>query len=279
MMVPNCGRSGGPRLILNTASEELLKIRIASSIALAVAIAFGATGCGLIAPQGSTDPYSPSDGRDVNIEVQVPRDVLEANSEVVRDDEADSDVRNVDVRNIILVPDATGDNLNVVFTAVNSTTVDQQLSITFAADGATASALFDVPVGTTRFGDPEGEEGTVKLLQLPAKAGSMVSATYELSNQFNLGIEIFCAVSDPDLVAGTAVEEGEADGGCYVPVLDTASDSGSGLKEYEKYVLPEDFSKEDPQIFLEDAEASESTVGNVDENDPAEEAADEEAAN
>ncbi|QZY53008.1 DNA modification methylase [Leucobacter tenebrionis] len=196
-----------------------MKIRIASSVALAAALALGATGCSLIAPQGTLEPYAPSDGRDVSTE-------------------------HVDVRNIMLVADETGENFNVVFSAVNRSGSDQQLTINFVGEGsASASAEFDVPEGNTRFGNPEGEQTPV-LVALPGvEVGSTVTAYFQ--------------------VAGTPEVEYE------IPVLDGT------LAEYRDYVLPADFSdskadKTDKadEATAADQEADQSHVAENEEGEP-----------
>lgn len=188
-----------------------MKIRIASSIALAAALALGATGCSLIAPQGTLEPYAPSDGVDVNIE-------------------------GIDVRNIMLIEDETGENFNVVFTAVNRTGAEQSVAMSFvSADGERASAEFSVPTGTTKFGNPDGEVAPV-LVSVPGLAAGATIATY------------FQLAGAPEVQYD-------------VPVLDGT------LVEYRDYVLPANFSQEadatpvKEKLFAEDEAASQSKVG------------------
>ena len=109
---------------------HILKARFVSSLALAAALALGATGCGMFAPQGTTDPYAPSDGIELTID-------------------------SIDVRNLLLVGDAAAENFNVVFTAVNRGDVAEQLNITFVDDSGTknAKAQFAVAPGTNVFGE------------------------------------------------------------------------------------------------------------------------------
>lgn len=192
-----------------------MKIRIASSIALAAALALGATGCSLIAPQGTLEPYAPSDGRDIS-------------------------TQNVDVRNIMLIADETGENFNVVFSAVNRSGSEQQLTINFVTEGsASASAEFDIPTGNTRFGNPDDEQAPV-LVSLPGvSAGATVTAYFQ--------------------AAGTPEVEYQ------IPVLDGT------LAEYRDYVLPADFSaadERDEQATAEQQEAAQSHVGENDEDQP-----------
>ncbi len=130
--------------------------RIASSIALAAAIALGATGCSMIAPQGTTHPYAPSDGIDVTIE-------------------------QVALRNLLLVADESGDNFNVVFAGVNNTTDDLVVSMTFAHDSTEARADFLLVPGLSSFGNPEGEIAPT-LVSLPGlKAGATVEVYFEVA--------------------------------------------------------------------------------------------------
>lgn len=204
---------GMPRTMSNrpTARRTTLKIRIASSIALAAALALGATGCSLIAPQGTLEPYAPSDGVDVNVE-------------------------GIDVRNIMLIADETGENFNVVYTAMNRTGQEQALTMSFVAEnGDKASADFTVPAGTTAFGNPAGEVAPVLVSMPGVVIGSTVSAYFQL--------------------AGAPEVE------YNVPVLDGT------LVEYQDYVLPADFSQKADETADEkkaeaaDEAASQSKVG------------------
>ena len=53
-----------------------MNTRIVSSVALAAVIALGATGCSLIAHQGTLTPYAPSDGIDANADAVEVRNLL-----------------------------------------------------------------------------------------------------------------------------------------------------------------------------------------------------------
>ena len=188
-----------------------MKTRIASTVALAAALALGATGCGLIAPQSTLEAYAPSDGIDVNL-------------------------AGVDLRNVMLIADESGDNFNVVFAAVNRTGDDVDLTIKFVGEGSkNASADFTIPEGSSLFGSPDGEEVPV-LVTLPGlKPGATIDAYFQ--------------------VAGS--DEKQA----AVTVLDGT------LAEYRDYVLPANFSQtaDETESELEtgaaDDEASQSKTG------------------
>lgn len=157
-----------------------MKIRIAASIALAAGLAVGMSGCSLIAHNATLEHYAPSDGVEVTAD-------------------------NVALRNIMLIVDESGENLNVVFTAVNNTEAPAQVSMEFSADGAQAAVEFVVEPGLTSFGDlAEGQETLV--------------------------------ISLPGVIAGAAVEtyftvNGVGDNNEFVPVLDGT------LVDYQHYVL------------------------------------------
>ncbi|MBL3698946.1 DNA modification methylase [Leucobacter luti] len=186
-----------------------MKIRIASSIAIAAALALGATGCSLIAPQGTLEHYAPSDGIDVTI-------------------------ANLDVRNMMLVADESGENFNVVFGAVNLTGAEQDLAISFTSEGAQkARAEFTIPTGNTLFGNPAGEETPVLVTIPGAKPGATVDAYFQ--------------------------KTGEEEVRHSIPVLDGT------LPEYRDYVLPTGFSEADvksseKKLEAEDEAASQSTT-------------------
>lgn len=159
-----------------------MKIRLASSIALAGALALGLSGCGLITHQATTDAYAPSDGIELTID-------------------------GVALRNVLLVADESGENFNVVFSAVNQTGAPVDLSINFVGEGSQqASAEVELPEGTSVFGDPEGELPPVVVSLENVKAGSTVDAYFQV---------------------GSAAEEQRR-----VPVLDGT------LTEYAPFALP-----------------------------------------
>ncbi|QIK63987.1 DNA modification methylase [Leucobacter viscericola] len=188
-----------------------MKIRIASSIALAAAIALGASGCTLIAPQATLIPYAPSDGVDVTVD-------------------------GVNVRNLMLIADETGENFNVVFSSVNLTDQEHDLTITFTGKGSeTARAEFTIPTGNTRFGNPDGAEVPV-LVSIPGlEAGQTVDAYFQTPK---------------------SSEKQQ-----FIPVLNGEH------KEYAAYVLPADFGKKKDDASeaakkqaAEDAKASDTKI-------------------
>jgi hypothetical protein len=130
--------------------------RIASSLALAAALALGATGCSLIAPQGTLEPYAPSDGVDVTIE-------------------------NIAVRNLLLIADESGENFNVVFTGVNNSADDAIVRITFVNGSNEASADFNLVPGSTSFGNPDSDVAPQLVSIAGLKAGATVEAFFEVA--------------------------------------------------------------------------------------------------
>lgn len=137
-----------------------MKIRIAASIALAAGLVLGASGCSLIAPQGTLEPYAPSDGVEVTTE-------------------------GVALRNILLIADEEGKNFNVVFTSVNTNNDPATAVMRFDEGSSSAEANFSLPVGTTVFGDPEADSSdTLQLVSLPGvDAGSTVKTYIKINGE------------------------------------------------------------------------------------------------
>ncbi len=131
-----------------------MKNRIASSAAIAAALALGLTGCGLIAPQATMTPYAPSDGIDVNVE-------------------------GAKVRNLMLIADETGENFNVVFTGVNSGSSSVPLTINFEGESSQASADFEIEPGSTVFGPLDEEHPPVLVSLGGLEPGATVSAYFQ----------------------------------------------------------------------------------------------------
>ena len=164
-------------------SEALLKNRIAASLALAGALTLGMSGCSLIAHNATGVEYAPSDGVQVTSE-------------------------GVALRNIMLVADESGENFNLVFTAVNETSAPAQVSLNMKSDSADSSVDFVAPVGTTSFGNLDAGDEVLMTSLDGLQAGQTVQ-TYFSINGGDEHVE-------------------------YVPLLDGT------LKEYQGYVLPAD---------------------------------------
>ena len=194
-----------------------MKNRIAASIALAAGLALGASGCSLVSENGTAVQYAPSDGVEIT-------------------------ANGVALRNILLVADESGENFNVVFTGVNNTESPARVSINLSADAGDALVEFELPVGTTSFGDLEQDQDVL-------------------------------VATIPGVAAGTTLESyftinGEGDMHEFVPVLDGT------LPEYQPYVL-------DAQVFEEAEESAagdSATEGPAAEGSTAEDAAAEDAA-
>ena len=91
-----------------------MKARVAASVALALAVAFGTAGCGFIAPQATTKSYDASDG-------------------------VSGAVGQIDVRNALIITDAKNGTVgNLVVTLVNNDSKSHSLSIQ-ANDEATGN--------------------------------------------------------------------------------------------------------------------------------------------
>ena len=135
-----------------------MNTRIVSSVALAAVIALGATGCSLIAHQGTLTPYAPSDGIDANAGA-------------------------VEVRNLLLVISEESGVLNTVFTAVNSSDSVQQLSMTIvSSDSQQTVHTFELEPGITKFGDPSSDLDLAIVQDPAARAGALASVYLQSGN-------------------------------------------------------------------------------------------------
>lgn len=161
-----------------------MKVRMTASVLAAGAMLVSMTGCGLIAPQGTMDPYAPSDGIDVS-------------------------VAGIDIRNIMLIADETGEVQNVVFTSVNETGEDQALSISFVGESnEVEQAIFEIPMGSATFGEEVDGALPEFVMVDGAVPGSTVNAYFQV-------------------IGANEMEHN-------VPVLD------GGLVEYQPYVIDVD---------------------------------------
>lgn len=196
-----------------------MKLRLTASVLAAGAMIASVSGCGLVAPQGTMDPYAPSDGVDVS-------------------------VAGIDIRNILLVSDDTGGVQNIVFSAVNQTGEDQALAVSFVGeDDEVQQAVFEIPMGSSKFGEEVDGELPEFVMVGGAVPGSTVDAYFQV-------------------MGANEVEH-------QVPVLD------GGLVEYEPYVIDleeaiEVVAAEEAEVqrvFEEAAEAQEEAEAQTSEDD------------
>lgn len=111
-----------------------MKSRLIASIALGAAVVLGATGCSMISPQGTTIPYSPSDG--VNVTGSQP----------------------LQVRNAMVIANADGTAGNLVASIVNPT--DSGLTLRMEVGQTRTPATVSVPANSVV---SLGAEGTAPL--------------------------------------------------------------------------------------------------------------------
>ena len=92
-----------------------MKSRLIASVAVGVAVVLGASGCSMISEQGTTIPYSPSDGIDV-------KDVVDAP---------------LQVRNALVVANDDGTTGNLIAAVINMTDSSHTLTVQ-VGDGSSA---------------------------------------------------------------------------------------------------------------------------------------------
>jgi hypothetical protein len=104
-----------------------VKSRLIASLAMGAAVLLGATGCSMIAPQGTTVQYAPSDG------ISVP--------------DASGPLR---VRNALIVANEDGSAGNLVAAVVNASDEDQVLNLEIGEGSDAVSKTVRVAAGTTK---------------------------------------------------------------------------------------------------------------------------------
>ncbi|MGV9194580.1 DNA modification methylase [Microbacterium sp. MC2] len=141
------------------------KSRVLASVALGAALALGASGCSMMAPQATTIPYSPGDG--VNIPPSGPLDVL--NALVVADDE--------------------GTNGNLLAAVVNDTDETQTLTIGVGGTTHTVRVAADTVMSF-------GYDGVEPLLLegIDTKPGANLDMTFQSGD--GTGVEMAVPVLD-----------------------------------------------------------------------------------
>lgn len=113
----------------------------------------------MFVPQGTLEPYAPSDGIDVTLEP-------------------------VAVRNLMLIADEANENFNVVFTGVNNGESAETVRMTFVDEQGSleAKANFNLAPGLTAFGSPDGDAKQTIISLRGVEAGATVSAFIEVAS-------------------------------------------------------------------------------------------------
>ncbi|MDN4616044.1 hypothetical protein P5G50_16460 [Leifsonia sp. F6_8S_P_1B] len=141
-----------------------MKARVAASVVLALSVALGTAGCGLVAPQATTKHYDASDG-------------------------VSGSVGSIDVRNAIVV---TGDDDSVgslVVTLVNTDSKSHRVAVT-AGDDSSSRAYVTVEPGQVKQvgSDPESETGNVFFPEFSGKPGGLFPVYFQYGD--NTGVQL-----------------------------------------------------------------------------------------
>lgn len=128
-----------------------MKSRLAASIALSTLVIVGATGCSMISPQGTTIPYSASDGANV------------------------PDSGPIEVRNAFVVVDKAGTTGNLVAGLVNSTSSAATIHITIG-DSAGQSIRVPAQKAVSLGGD---DEQPLRFEGIDTQAGATVAVHFQ----------------------------------------------------------------------------------------------------
>lgn len=147
-----------------------MRARIATSIALAAALAASLAGCNFVTPQASLQPYEPSDG-------------------------VSASVGDVDVRNAMIISE-DGISGNLVFHAINNSSEDVELAVQYEVAGTKTTITIDVPAdGTTDVG--YGDDGQQFLGSILEKPGGLLPLYFQYGD--NIGDQVEVPVLDGSL--------------------------------------------------------------------------------
>ncbi|KQR53977.1 hypothetical protein ASF88_03815 [Leifsonia sp. Leaf336] len=155
-----------------------MKARVAASIVLALAVAVGTAGCGLIAPQATTKHYDPSDG-------------------------VGGSVGAIDVRNAFIVTDGVGGKVgNLVVTLVNTDSKSHRVAITSASSGGAAEITVE-PGQVKKVGTQpdKATQNNVFLTPFDALPGSLYPVYFQYGDA--TGVKLNVPVLDGGLPAYT----------------------------------------------------------------------------
>lgn len=145
-----------------------MKARVATSVALALAVALGTAGCGLIAPQATTKHYDASDG-------------------------VSGSVGTVDVRNAIIVTDAKDGTVgNLVVTLVNTGDKSHRVAISAGDRSSTPAQVTVQPGQVKQLGqDPAtGSSSNVLIPEFSAKPGSLYSVYFQYGDETGVNLKV-----------------------------------------------------------------------------------------
>ncbi|MBW8872122.1 MAG: hypothetical protein JF618_08165 [Leifsonia sp.] len=145
-----------------------MKARVVTSVALALAVAFGTAGCGFIAPQATTKHYDASDG-------------------------VSGSVGSIDVRNAIIVTDAKDGTVgNLVVTLVNTGSESRRVAISAGDQSSTAAHVTVQPGQVKQLGqDPEnGGASNVLIPEFTTKPGGLYSVYFQYGDQTGVNLKV-----------------------------------------------------------------------------------------
>jgi hypothetical protein len=143
-----------------------VKARVATSVALALAVAFGTAGCGLVAPQATTKHYDASDG-------------------------VSGSVGTIDVRNAIIVADAKDGTVgNLVVTLVNTGDKSHRVAIT-AGDRSAAHVTVQAGQVKQLGQNPEtASSSNVLIPEFTAKPGGLYSVYFQYGDETGVNLKV-----------------------------------------------------------------------------------------
>ena len=144
-----------------------MKARVAASVALALAVAFGTAGCGFMAPQATTKHYDASDG-------------------------VGGTVGQIDVRNAMIITNASDGTVgNLVVTLVNNDTKSHRVAI--QAKGESSATVYETvePGEVKELGaHPTSSKGNVFFTNFDTKPGALFPVYFQYGNATGVDLQV-----------------------------------------------------------------------------------------
>lgn len=151
-----------------------MKARVAASVVLALAVAFGTAGCGFFAPQATTKHYDASDG-------------------------VGGSVGQIDVRNAMIITQPSGGSVgNLVATLVNTDSRSHRVAISAGSQNSAPVYVTVQPGQIKELGaDPKSGTGNVFFSEFSAHPGSLYPIYFQYAD--NTGVQLQVPVLDGGL--------------------------------------------------------------------------------
>jgi hypothetical protein len=144
-----------------------VKARVAASVVLALAVAFGTAGCGFVATQATTKHYDASDG-------------------------VSGQVGQIDVRNAMIITRSSGGSIgNLVVTFFNTDTKSHRVAISGGSQGSTTGYVTVQPGQLESVGiHPKADSGNIFFTEFHSAPGSLYPVYFQYADQTGVQLQV-----------------------------------------------------------------------------------------